>query len=290
MYLKFLFSLFFLLIAISCGKRQETTEPPGQKPTLLVSLPPYQRIAERVAGEEFLVQSIVPPGANPHIYEPTIKQIAALGQGSIWFRIGEPFENKIFPVLQGNNPNLIATDLRKGISLIHGSGCNCHHEESLEDRHIWLGPQSLITQIRTIAETLCHQYPERQEIFLKNANILIHELETLDTEIKTILEPVKHRSFLVSHPAFAYFCKEYNLSQLSIELRGKEPTSKHLTQIMQEADFSQTKLAIAMPQHSNKGLELISEKLSLNIFVIDPYSSNYFETMRLLAHLVADNE
>ena len=116
MNLKFLFPLFFLLIITSCGKSHPHTQTPPPKPTILVSLPPYQKLTERIAGETFQVESIVPQGANPHIYEPTIKQITSLGQGTIWFRIGESFEKKILPVLKGNNPKLIDTDLREGLS------------------------------------------------------------------------------------------------------------------------------------------------------------------------------
>ena len=144
--------------------------------------------------------------------------------------------------------------------------------------------------MHTIVNTLSLQYPEAQEIFQKNGESAIQELKNLNDEIKTILERAQHRSFLVSHPAFAYFCKEYDLAQLSIELGGKDPTSKHVAKIMQEVADSQTKIALAMPQHSNKGLELVAQKLHLNVCMIDPYAKDYFETMRHLAHLVADNE
>lgn len=285
MNLKFL----FLLALLSCGKPHTTVESPPQKPTILVSLAPYQLLTEKIAGEGFLVQTIVPFGTNPHIYEPTPKQVHTLGQGSVWFRIGESFEKKILPVLKTNHPDLIDIDLRTQVSLLQGSGCHCHREE-LEDRHIWLSPKTLIPQVRMIAETLGRKYPENREKFLENGEVVIRELTDLDRELKTILTSVEHRSFLVSHPAFAYFCKDYNLNQLSLEFEGKEPTSKHLAKMMQEAASSHTTLALSMPQHPNKGIELVAQKLNLHIYAIDPYAPNYLETMRDLAHLVADNE
>ncbi len=284
-YLKFL----FFLILVSCGKSAAEGESSPQKPTILVSLAPYQQLTQKIAGEEFLVQTIVPFGTNPHIYEPTPKQVMSLGKGSIWFRIGESFEKKILPVLEANHPNLTEIDLRAKVSLLHGSGCHCH-KETLEDRHIWLSPQALAIQARTIAEALGDKYPEHKEKFLQNAEAAIQEIADLDAEVKEILTPAQHRSFLVSHPAFAYFCKDYHLTQLSLELEGKEPTSKHIAKIMQEAIESKATLALSMPQHSNKGLELVAEKLHLEIHSIDPYAPDYLETMRHLAHLVAEYE
>lgn len=282
---KSFFLIFSLLLLFSCGKKDFAT----QKPTLLVSVAPYQSLVERIAGDAFEVKTVVPPGSNPHAYEPTAKQIGSIGQGLLWFRIGESFEKKILPVLQEKNRALADCDLRQGLFLIHESGCNCHAEVQ-EDRHFWLSPKSLISQVHTITSSLIQHFPEQKETFQINGAGLIQDLEALDTELKTILEKATRRSFLVSHPAFAYFCKDYHLEQISIEVGGKEPTSKHLTQIMTHMSLNQAKLALAMPQHSNKGVELIADKLGLHLHTIDPYAPDYFETMRLLAHLMVENE
>jgi zinc transport system substrate-binding protein len=290
MNMKFLLTLSFLMTLISCGKSPINTPPEKGKPTILVSLAPHQFLIEKIAGDTFTVRTIVPLGSNPHAYEPTIRHIKAISEGVIWFRIGESFEKQVLPVLKQNKPDLVDEDLRQSVSLLHNSGCHCHHEEILEDRHIWLSPKMLIEQTKAIVAALSHRFPESKDLFEQNGKSLIQDLENLDLEIKAILKNTKRKSFLVSHPAFAYFCKEYGLTQLSIELGGKDPTSKHLTQIMQEVVDSQTKLAISMPQHSNKGLEVVAEKLKLNVSMVDPYALNYSETMLKLAHLVADNE
>ena len=284
MRIKFLTILLsFALFACSKGTA------PTQKPTLLVSLAPYEPIVQRIAGANFSVHTMVPPGANPHSYEPTAKQVQGAALGIIWFQIGESFENKVFPVLQERNPQLLGIDLRQNVSLLHGSCCHHHHDE-MEDRHFWLSPKTLMIQAHTIASTLAKQFPDQSQIFFENEKILLKELTLIDSEIATILAPIQHRSFLVSHPAFAYFCKDYHLSQISIEYRGKEPTSKYLTQIVEEIQATETKLALAMPQHSNQGVESLSKKLHLDIQTIDPYASDCFATMRLLAHMVADHE
>jgi zinc transport system substrate-binding protein len=289
MKIKFLIPLFIILSLTSCSQSENRSNSGTQKPTILVSLAPYKTIAEKIAGDGFIVQTIIPIGANPHVYEPTPKEISSIGEGSIWFRIGESFEEKLLPVLQGKNNHLVDADLRNNISLLHNSGCHCH-VHTLEDRHIWLAPSTLKAQAETIKEVLSHHFPDQQELFAKNTEDLLSEINLLDNQIKTIVQNAEHRSFLVSHPAFAYFCKEYNLSQLSIEDGGKDPTPKYLTHIVQEVKDTQTKIAIAMPQHSNKGLQLISEKLKLQVHTIDPYAEDCFATMLLLAQLVASNE
>lgn len=284
MFKKFIF--LCLLALIGCGKNP----PPAQKPVLLVSIAPYQSLVARIAGEAFDVQSVVPQAANPHSFEPTSGQVTEMGRGLVWFRIGEPFEAKVIPVLQKHNAQLAVCDLREGIHLIEEGpdfGCKQCGMDHL-DRHVWLSPKLAAVQAERIAVTLGEQFPEQRGFFEANARGLTGDLAALDAEIQEILKPVEKRLILVSHPAFGYFCKEYDLTQLSVEYEGKDPRPKHLEEILRRAASESMEVALALPQYNNKGAQLIAEKLHVPVHLIDPYSADYFETMRKLAHLIAD--
>ena len=276
----------FLLLLASCGKA-----PSGKKPLILVSIAPYQFFAERIAGENYSVQAVVPPGANPHVYEPAARQLSEMGRGAVWFRIGEAFEAKILPVLKQQNPRLQDVDLRSSVDLLPAPHQGCSHCAGHgEDRHIWLSPRAALLQIDQMTAALSAIFPEDASLFAKNAQVLAQECLELDAEIGDLLLQVKNRSFLVSHPAFAYFCKEYGLTQLSVEQDGKEPSPRQIEDVVRRTASSKTKLAIALPQHSNKGLEILAQKLHLSVHTINPYSAEYFETLRMLAHTIRDNE
>lgn len=280
--------IFFLcLLLAACGKAPKTETG---KPLILVSIAPYQFLASEIAGDEFEVRSVVPASANPHSFEPTASQVAGVSQGVVWFRIGEPFEGKIIPILKGRNPELAVADLREGIELIeegHALGCK-HCSMDHLDRHIWLSPKLAGVQAAIIEKTLSEKFPEKEGLFKANLAKLQLNLVSLNEEIVEILKGVENRTILVSHPAFGYFCKEYDLSQLSVEYEGKDPRPKHLEEILNRAVAESMELALALPQYNNKGAQLIAEKLHVPIHMIDPYSADYFETMRKLAHLVAD--
>ena len=263
-----------------------------QKPTILVSLAPYQFLTERIAGDEFHVSTVIPLEENPHAYEPTIGQIQEIAKGTLWLRIGESFEQKVLPMLQEQNTQLTDVDLCQGLHLLqHGSHhAHCKCSSSLEDRHTWLSPTVVILQIDLITKALSEKFPQHSELFFENAKTLVQEFERLDEEIAKILLSASQKSFVVSHPAFAYFCERYHVHQISIEFEGRDPTPKYLTKIMEEILSSEVKLGIAMPQHSNKGLEVISEKLHLHLQTIDPYAKDCMETMRHLAHVIAHPE
>lgn len=282
-----MFLSFLLLLAASCTKPSSSHEP--AKPLILVSIAPYKFFTQRVAGPDFNVETVVPAGANPHIFEPTSRQVAAISKGAVWFRIGEPFEKKILPVFQEKNRAFTDFDLRNDIELIEDHHLNCSHcSMDHSDRHIWLSPKLAIKQARSIAQTLADKFPEKKDLFFENAEKLASELSELDREIASILGLMKDKTLLVSHPAFGYFCKDYGLEQLSVEYEGKDPRPRHLEAVLQKASASHTNLALALPQHNNKGAQLIAEKLHVPVRMIDPYSPDYFETLRLLAHIIAD--
>lgn len=280
--------LFILcLILASCGK---VTPNHGGKPLILVSIAPYRFLAEQIAGEGFAVETVVPTAANPHSFEPTASQVSGMAKGVVWFRIGEPFEGRVVPILKERNGELVVKDLRDGIELIeerHALGCQHCCMDHL-DRHIWLSPKLAAQQAALIEATLSERFPEKRELFRENLAALSAKLVELDGEIQEILKGVEKRMILVSHPAFGYFCKEYDFEQLSVEYEGKDPRPKHLEEILNRAVSQSMEVALALPQYNNKGAQLIAEKLHVPVHLIDPYSADYFETMRKLAHLIAD--
>ncbi len=281
--------LFFLA---ACSVSPHSEKP--CKPRIFVSLPPHGLLVQKIGGGLFEVQTITPASANPHTFEPTPRQAAALSSGSLWFRLGEPFEEKIFSLLRNQNANLAVYDLRDSVPLLphEEGGCCAHEAKNSLDRHIWLSPKLLQLQARAIARALILHFPEQERLFQANLDACLLELDLLDQEIQNLLAPSLHRSILTSHGAFGYFCKAYGLEQITIEQEDKEPRPRHLQQVMQRALALKTPLAIALPQHNNKGAQIAAERLHIPLATLDPYAADYAETLRTLARaiLAAESE
>ena len=281
-------TISFLLLSAACGGKKPVE---SQKPLIWVSIAPYVEIVQRIAGDEIEVETIVPQGANPHSFEPTSRQAARMSEGKIWFRIGEPFEKKLLSLLEVRNPDLAVLDLRNKVDLIKEEGLHCAHCcMDHQDRHIWMSPKETSIQAVEIAQILEKTFPEKKEAIEKNLSQLLADLKKLDEEILTLLKGTANRVILVSHPAFGYFCRDYDCEQLSVEYEGKEPRPKHIEELISLAKSKHTEVAIALPQYNNKGAQLIAEKLRVPVRMIDPYSSAYFETMLKVAELIANPE
>lgn len=278
----------FVILAIFAAGCSKTPTSADKKPLVLVSIAPYQFFASQIGGDAIEVQTIVPSNANPHTFEPTSRQAIKMAEGCIWFRIGEPFEDKIAPFLKERNPNLITWDLRDGIELMAETSHSCSHcSKDHLDRHIWLSPKLAAKQAESIEKILSSRWPEKEPFFKENSTKLQTKLLQLGTEIGERLKPLKDQTLLVSHPAFGYFCKEYGLEQLSVEFEGKDPRPRHLEKIMSQAKAKGLKIALTMPQHNNKGTLIIAGKLGIKTKMIDPYSADYIATIYELSEMIA---
>lgn len=285
--MKKIFVFAFLLLASACGKTP--ARPQNEKPLVWVSIAPYQGLAQRLAGPSIQVETIVPQSANPHAFEPTSRQVSHLNQGKLWFCIGEPFEKKLLPLLKERNTQLKILDLRDRIELIAEEGLACSHcSMDHQDRHIWMSPKDTAVQVSEMASALQEVFPEKKEEIAKNLALLLTDLKTLDGKIHTLLDRSRHRTILVSHPAFGYFCRDYDCYQLSVEYEGKDPRPKHIEDILAKAVKEHTEIGIVLPQYNNKGAQLIAEKLHIPVRMVDPYSPDYFHTLLTFAQLIAD--
>lgn len=284
--------LLLCFAAAGCGKKESSAPA---KPIVLVSVPSYLYFVQRIAGDTVTAVSLTPPGANPHIYEPTPKEVQQFRHASLWIRLGEPSEKKTYTVLKEQSHGMRIVDITEGISLLpvcegqHSIGkghSHCHHEEGM-DLHIWLSPKLAEKQAETIAKQLSELLPNNKDAYERALALFLSDLKTLSEEIRSLLTAKNGSAVLVSHPAFAYFCQDYHLTQFSIETEGKEPLPQDITYILNMAKKHKIANVIIEPQYSDKGAQLIAESLEVPVYIIDPYSQEYMKNLRFIAEVMA---
>lgn len=274
-----LFVSFFCIIPIFCYPEQI-------KPVVLVSVPPYLYFVKKIAEDTVSVHSLVPIGANPHLYEPTPKQVQWQRQAVLWIKLGEKADQKAERVFQElKNPPLIM-DLREGLDLLSYKEGHCCTDQSTKDLHIWLSPKMMQLQVNKITQALIQLFPMHAELYQSNANQLIEELHKVDQELTTMLKSKQGKAILVSHPAFAYFCKDYKLEQLSLEEEGKDCLPRYIPELLEKIKELKIGGVIIEPQHGSKAAKLIAQELKIPIYIIDPYDENYIAALKQMAEVV----
>jgi len=284
-------SLFIIIVLFLSGCNSSYT-PPSSIPTVLVTLAPYSFFVDQIAQNTVNIITLIPPEFNPHLFEPTPQKIDEAFKAALWLRSEEPYEKKILSTFASRKTPIKIINLLEGIPLRdfdekEYNVCNSHsHARASSDLHVWLNPKIAEIQAKIIFEALTLLQPEHKEFYQKNYDALIENLENLDKEISSLLSPLTKRTILVSHPSLGYYCDEYHLHQLSIECEGKDPRPQQVEKIFDLAKESDIQSVLIQAQYNNKGAILIAEKLHLTVHLIDPYSKDYINNLKLITEAI----
>jgi len=258
-------------------------EPPLR---VFVSVLPQKTLVERVGGRHVQVTALVRPGYGPATYNPTPRQIAALGEADLYVLAGVPFEDAWMPRIMAVNPDIAVLDSRVGA----GSGNDAPHDHGLGgDPHAWTSPRLAVEMAARIRDGLARLLPQRQQSLDAGYTALANDLEALDDEIRSLLDPVRDRRFLVYHPAWGHFADAYGLTQLSIEQDGKEPGARTLASLIEEAREAQIKVVFAQPQFHSKAALTVAERIGGRLEQVDPLAPQIGPSLRRLARLIAED-
>ncbi|MGD8781244.1 MAG: zinc ABC transporter substrate-binding protein [Ignavibacteria bacterium] len=279
--------IFVFLILIGCN------EKPEKKENIFVSILPQKFFVEKIAGYDFNLNVMVRPGMSPATYDPLPNQLIELSKASIYFTIGVPFEKVLLKKIRLNFEDVRLIDTRNGIKLrmieSHTGGHSYENKNINNDPHIWLSPELVKIQVKNILSGLIEINSYRQDFYEKNYNIFINELDSLQSEIKGILSNARSNKFLVYHPSFGYFCDEFRLKQIPIELEGKEPTGKDIAEIIDVIEKEDINLLFVQKQFTSKLSEKISNLTGIKIVEVDPLSEDYYNNLTTIAKTIAEN-
>jgi len=284
-------------------------------PSAFVTVTPQRYFVDKVSGGKVPVSIMVEPGANPHAYEPRPKQMAELAKASVYFTIGDSFDQTWLDRIVGASPGITVVHTAEGIAKIpmaddheegeehagegedghndgdHGDAAQGHaeeahgHEHGTLDPHIWLDPALVKIQAGHIRDGLSRVDPAGAQEYSANAAAFMLELDQLDTEIRSILSvlPEDRRTFLVFHPSWGYFAKAYGLTQASIEVEGKEPSPRDMARIIAMGKETGAKVVFVQPQFSEKSANIIAKQIGAKIVRLDPLAADWSGNLRSAA-------
>jgi zinc transport system substrate-binding protein len=274
--------LLSLLIAAS-GCNRGDQSPNNADAEAFVSVAPLGFFAERIAGRHVTLRVLIKPGANPHTYTPTPKQIVSLNRGRLLLCGGSGFGRIISSRLTSADSKLRIVNLADGLAIQQHHDHDHGHDHGNDDQHVWMSPRIAKSLAAGICRELCTLAPSHSSEFQDNLRKLQDELDSLDTELAKTLAPHKGKSFFVFHPAFGHFAETYGLKQEALEHQGKSPGPKHITQLLARAKAANAKVIFVQPQFSLRAADMIAREVGARVVVLDPLSSDYVNNLRHIA-------
>lgn len=282
---RYLFLFLILFAACQTAKKE-------QPHTVTVSILPQKYFIGQIAGNLLQVNVLVPPGSNPHNYEILPSQMKELSKSKVWFQIGLlTFEDAWKEKMAGINKDLLIVNSSEGISPIAGSehehdGGDHHHAEAF-DPHVWLAPAEVKTLAKHTLETLQKSYPEHASEFQKNYDAFIQKIDGLSAQIDQKLAPLKNRNILIFHPALAYFARQFKLEQIPLELDGKEPSPRHMKEIVDLAHQQNIRVIFIQKEFDTAFAQQMAHEINGEVLVIDPLDYNWEKQMLDITEKIA---
>ncbi|WP_295700559.1 zinc ABC transporter substrate-binding protein [uncultured Helicobacter sp.] len=255
---------------------------------VIVSVLPQKEMIERIGGEYVQVEVLVPQGKSPEIYEPSIAQMKYIAQADIFFGVGMPFESPWLKRFSLANPSLIYYNLSTLAQMPQSHAHTTHIP--IHNPHIWLSAQSMQPQVAFIADILSKADVAHKDIFKHNSTELIKTLQTITDKTRLLFgTPQAQKHFIVYHPAFEIFAKDFNLTEKSLENEGKEPKGKELSALMQYARNHHIKAIFIQPQYAKSRVEMLAKELNLRIIELDPLAPSWLLSLQSNACQIALN-
>jgi zinc transport system substrate-binding protein len=262
-----------------------------------VSILPEKYFVERIGGEHVSVNVMVGPGDSPHTYEPKPEQMAALSRSKIYFAIGVEFEGAWMDKFASANPQMNIVDLSNGVDKLPiarhaeetGNEEDGDHAEDELDPHIWTSPEIAKTIARRTADELSAIDTQNAEVYRTNLKEFLAEIELLQNDIREDLREIENRKFLVFHPAWGYFAREFGLEEIAIEVGGTEPSASELSAIIKTALTENIHVVFAQPEFSTQIANYIASEINGEVRLISPLAENWLENMRTVTQTLKEN-
>ncbi len=244
------------------------------KISIIASFYPLYEFSREIGQDKVSVSLLIPPGIEPHDWEPTVSDLQRIHQSDLIIINGIGFENWINDI-DTTNSDIIIVDTSKGISIIDNKllhDDSDHHDEFKGDPHIWLNPVMAKIQVTNIADALALIDPTNEKYYRENSLSYIEKLDQLDNKIKNELSNCK-KEIIVFHNAFSYFAIEYGLNQHTIIKSSEsnaEPSAKNLENIIKLARDYKINIIFTEENINARVSQVIANEINGKVLVLSP--------------------
>ncbi|GFH41998.1 zinc ABC transporter substrate-binding protein AdcA [Lactococcus hodotermopsidis] len=276
---KLLFGLLTAAASLSlfaCSNAGDSDQK-SDKLQIVTTFYPMQAFTKGVVGDEGEVSVLVKPGIEPHDFEPSAKDVAAIQESDAFVYNNENMETWVAKTTK----EMTDVDLIKaseGILLLAGSHDEedegVGHEHAL-DPHVWLSPAFAIKEVETIRDSLIKQFPDKKTAFTANAAAYLEKLTALDEDYRTSLSEAKQKNFVTQHAAFAYLALSYGLNQVSVSGIDPEtePSATRLKDLKAYVEKNEIHYIYFEENASDKVAKTLADEANVKILPLNPLES-----------------
>lgn len=264
---------FILLLSTVLASCKDSNKPAYNKRVITVTIEPLRYFAQRIVGDKFVVETMVPKGGNPETYEPSAKQMVNLSRSDIYIKVGSiGFERTWMKRLEKSAPHSIVIDSSEGIEMLES-------ENGIPDPHTWMSCTNATIIARNIYNAVASIDAKDSTQFKSNLEKLLVDIEEVDTEIRSLLTKDKSRAFLIYHPILTYYAHDYDLQQLPLEEEGREPSAQQMEMLIKTAKENNVRTLFVQKEFAARSTDVILRSVGAKKEEINPLSYDWTNEM-----------
>lgn len=250
---------------------------------------PLYEVVRAVGGDHVDAVNLVPPGTEPHDWEPTAGDIKTLNTSILFVYNGTGLEHWLNKTLNSlDNKALVSVEASKGIDLVKAQD----EKAAVWDPHVWLDPLGLAKEAEAVRDGLIKVDGTHKADYEVNTAAYIDKLKALDQEYAAGLGGCTQKEFFTSHAAFGYLAHRYGLNQHPIMglAPDVEPQPKELARIVKTAREKNIKYIFFETLVSDKVSRTVAQEIGAKTLVLNPFEGltpdeikagqDYFSVMR----------
>lgn len=266
------FVTILILICFGCSKKSDSGKDTSAKRlSVVTTLFPLYDFAKNIAGSKADVQLLLPPGVEPHSFEPKPEDIVRISKADIFVYTNRNMETWAEKIIKSvDSQRLKVIDSGAGVNYITAVAVdsdgghedskhshNKHGQAATLDPHIWLDFSNSVKMVDNILAGFIAADPANVKYYTDNAAAFKDRLAALDKRYSEGLASCETRKILQGgHFTFGYLARRYKLDYHS------------LSGVSSESEPSAVKMAGMVRQIKKQGLkyifaeELLSPRLS----------------------------
>ncbi len=269
--------LVLAVIALAAPGCERAPAPPATaaRPLVVASFFPLWDFAQQVAGPRAEVVSLVPPGVEPHDWEPTPQDVILVRKARLFVYNGAGFEqaaDRLLKEIAGAGP--LAVNATAAIPLLEapGEARGGRDKDHPRDPHVWLDPVLAQAQVDAITAGLIQADPEGRAGYGERAAAYKARLAALDAALEAGLRECVRRDVVTSHAAFTYLARRYRLDQVPVLgiAPESEPSPAALARLVRFARKAGVRYIFFETLVSPKLAETLAREVGAKTLVLNP--------------------
>jgi zinc transport system substrate-binding protein len=266
--------LLLILLSASCNNHQNNSS----ERIITVSIAPFGYFVEAIGGSDFSVNVMVPPGSDPHTYEPVPEQINKLRLSEGYISNGYlGFEMAWLGRFYEANPGMKKLNLGQSIEPILSEEHHEHGSSEGADPHYWVSPKCAALMAAAVERFLSELNPSDSEVYAKNYSLLLDKINRLDSHADSLFSGYRGRSFMIYHPNLAYMARDYGLEEIAVESEGKEPSPSFMKDLIDTSVRDSISVIFVQREFDKRNAAVIAKETGARIVIIDPLSKDWYQ-------------